>query len=237
MFVPLAAIACASLGQVYYLGSRDVRPVRPIATAAPYPSGMADDVRRPGFNGRLWLTRPIMGSMQQGPYPIVSDPPGPEAYGAFDRPDATVYARVGHLVVGVNAWESIDQEGLKRLEAARNFWLKEEGYTGGVRTIVNDANLWPPKEPEPAPHANAGETPAAGTPVPRATITLPADLPRQHRRIRVEAVPSPSMLPGAGPARVSWPDAAPAGAVARSESRGGLIGADTPARVITQATK
>jgi hypothetical protein len=227
MVAPLVAIACASIGQCHYLGSCDARP---IATAAPYPYNMVDDVRRPGFNGRLFVTRPILGSIQQGPYPVVSDGPGPEYYGAYDHPEATVYARVGHLVVGVNAWESINQRGLKRLEGARAFWLKEQGFTGGVRTMVNDANLWQPREPEAADHA------AAGTPLPRATITIPADLPRQHRRLRVDAAPV-SVPPVAGPARISWPAIAPGGAVARTEARGGVLADEAPARVITQASK
>src|SRR5689334_24090487 len=96
---------------------------RPIATRALYPAAMADDVRRPGFNGRLWVSRPIIGSMQQGPYPVGWGSPGPEAFGGFDNQDAEVYARVGHQVVGLTPWESIDTQGLRRLEAARNFWL------------------------------------------------------------------------------------------------------------------
>jgi hypothetical protein len=228
MLTPLIAATVASVGVVHYVGHGT--DARPIATPAGYPAAMADDVRRPGFNGRLWVDRPILGAIQQGPYAIADGSPGPDAYGAFDRPDATVYARVGHLVVGVNAWDSIDQEGLKRLEHARNFWLKEQGYTGGVRTMVNDANLWMRQEPPAPEHASAG-----GVPLPRATITLPADLPRQHRRLRVDAAPAPVRLPGDGPARISWPDTAPGSAVARTEARGGLIGLESHEQTIVQA--
>jgi hypothetical protein len=227
MLLSLVCVAGAvQMGITQFLGNHD--PHRPVATLAPYPVGMADDVRRPGFNGRLWVGRPIMGSMQQGPYPVGWGSPGPEAYGAFDNQDADVWARVGHQVVGISPWESIDLEGLKRLEAARGFWLQEQGYTGGVRTFVNDRYMWKQDEEKADAHASA-------VPTPRATITLPADLPRQRRRIRVDAAPSPAVCPGVGPARISWPMTAPADAVARTEARGGLLAGDEPARVISAA--
>src|SRR5258705_438844 len=68
MLLSLMLVAGASQMAVVHVNSRE--PRRPIATMAPYPAGMADDVRRPGFNGRLWVGRPIIGSMQQGPYPM-----------------------------------------------------------------------------------------------------------------------------------------------------------------------
>lgn len=228
MFAPLLVATAASLGTVDHLGAGD-GDHRPIATRAPYPANMADDVRRPGFNGRLWVSRPILGSIQQGPYPAASGSPGAEAYGAYGQEDATVYARIGHLVVGISPWEQIDEQGLQRYEAARNFWLREQGFTGGVRTMINDARVW---KAEDAPHAEHHAEAPASTPLPRATITLPAELPRQRRRFRVDAAPS---LPGGGPARISWPAGAPADAVARTEARGGVIGGDAPSRVITQA--
>ena len=228
MLLSLVVVAgAAQVGIVSSFG--DHRTNRPIATRAPYPVGMADDVRRPGFNGRIWVSRPIMGSMQQGPYPVGWGSPGPEAYGAFDNQDAEVYARVGHQVAGISPWESINTDGLKRLEAARNFWLQEQGYTGGVRTFVNDIYLWKQVEAEPQ------EEHAAAQPLtPRATITLPADMPHQRRRIRVDAGHvQPMVCPGVGPARVSWPMTAPADAVARTSQ--GLRGGDEPSRVVTSA--
>ena len=41
-----------------------------------FSAGMADDVRRPGYNGRVWVSRPIIGGIQQGPYAIDSGSPG-----------------------------------------------------------------------------------------------------------------------------------------------------------------
>lgn len=239
MLVPFFAAAVVSAGMIQsrgtFVAAGSCGENRPIATPAPYPSGMADDVRRPGFNGRLWVDRPILGAIQQGPYAIDNGSPGPEAYGAFDTPDATVYARVGTIHVGINAWDQVRPQGLHRLEDARNFWLREQGLTGGVRTMVNDANTWL-REPAPVEQHAA----ANGVPMPRATITLPADMPRQHRRLRVDAgqaAPGLVRLPGEGPARISWPETAPGEAVARTDANGGVIGRDLPSRVVTQATK
>jgi hypothetical protein len=235
MLVPLVAAALASGGMTQVVGFDGVGGCaqgRPIATAPLYPCNMVDDVRRPGFNGRTWVDRPILGAIQQGPYPAAGVCPGPEAYGAFDTPDAVVYARVGLLHVEINAWDQIRPQGLYQLEDARQFWLKEQGYTGGVRTMVNDANLW---LRQPAPAEQRAE--AGGKPLPRATITLPADMPPQHRRLRVDSKGvqnAPVRLPGDGPARISWPDTASGDAVARTDAHGGLV-AGAEGRVITQA--
>jgi hypothetical protein len=155
---------------------------RPIANPIPYPAGMADSVRREGFNGRLYITRPIMGGYDA--------PPNPDAdqYGAYlDEPQA-VRARVGHLVVPIDPYTQWTKQGHKDLEAARNFYLQEQGYTGGVRTFVNDAVVFraihEAEQAEAKPHADAGEK-ARGLPAPRATIQLAPDAPRQRHRLRV----------------------------------------------------
>jgi hypothetical protein len=209
---------------------------RPIATVAPYPEGMADDVHRPGFNGMVWASRPIIGGTQ-GPYP---DGYGhySEQYGAFGNENAAVYVRVGGLVVAVNAFEPIPQNGMRRFEEARNFWLKENGYVGGVRTFVNDA--YAPKAEAAAP---AGETTtvSAKTKIePRATIQLPADMPRRSNRLRVDAGSNGAVAIAKlehGWARVSWPEGAPADAVARTQANGGMIklGSGDPAQVVAAA--
>jgi hypothetical protein len=232
MLLSLVIVAGAAQLAVVSDG-REPRPARVLVTQAAYPAGMVDDVRRPGFNGRLWVDRPIIGSMQQGPYPVGWGSPGPEAYGAFDNQDAEVWARVGHQAVGIAPWESIDAEGLKRLEAARNYWLQEQGYTGGVRTFVNDLYLWKQADAKPVEEQHAAASPV---PTPRATITLPADMPHQRRRIRVDAGhEQPLVCPGAGPVRFSWPLTAPADAVARTNAAGLLPGETEPSRVITSA--
>lgn len=141
-----------------------------LATMPSYPAGRVDDVRRPGFNGRLWLGETFIGGVQ-GAYPLGWGSPGPTAYGASDRDFSQVHARVGHQVVTISPWISIPSEGLQHLEAARVEWLKREGYVGGVRTFVNDLYLM--AEPRLAQRE------------PRATIELPIDMPSFRSRQQV----------------------------------------------------
>ncbi|CAG0948574.1 hypothetical protein PHYC_00039 [Phycisphaerales bacterium] len=111
---------------------------RNIAGCPAYPAAQADDVHRPGFNGRLWEGRVVMGgveSIERG-----CNEPGARSYGATDR-GQIVYARVGELTIGINPWHRWNDESFPMHEAARNQWLAENGYTGGVRTFVNDAAM------------------------------------------------------------------------------------------------
>jgi hypothetical protein len=191
---------------------------RPIASAPAYPAGMADDVRREGFNGRLWVTRPVMGGLNAAPN-AAWPAPGPDAYGAYGQEGGVVRARVGHLVVPISPWTSWNKQGHRTLEDARSFWLAEQGYTGGVRTFVNDAVLF-----EAARRARAGaaieEAPVAG-PRPRAIIEIAPDAPRQRQRLRVDAgaAGAPAL-----DARVSLPHIAPAELRARAGSYSGFAG-------------
>jgi hypothetical protein len=163
--------AAVSGGQPYRMDDC----ARPIANPVPYPAA----------TGRLYITRPIMGG---GGHEAT---PNDEAdrYGAYmDEPQA-VRARIGHLVVPIDPFTPWTKQGHRDLEAARNFYLQEQGYTGGVRTFVNDAVIFRAVEQAEQPaktRADAGETAApAGLPVPRATIQLAPDAPRQRHRIRV----------------------------------------------------
>jgi len=177
-----ASISAASFGSPFptYASVDYRRPDegRRLATRAPYPRGRADDVRRPGFNGRLWLGERFIG----GETPDWSSPaymnwagPGPTAYGAVGSEMQTVYARVGKLTIGINPWEAFHAEGLGELEAARNEWLKERGYVVGVRTFVNDLYV-----------GNfMGGMAQRSQIVPRATIEMPADMPRFRSREQV----------------------------------------------------
>ncbi len=219
----LAATAAMSIGQCVEYG-RVTESDRPIATVAPFPGNMVDDVRRPGFNGRLWVGRPVIGGMD-GPYPVGWESPGPEAFGAFDAQDELVYARIGLMTISVNPWEEVKPENLRALRNAQQFWLKERGYIGGVRTHVNDLYLW--KEQDKAGAARAGEPELldkpAGLPEPRMIFEVPADMPRVKSRIKVEAEPARGaeaiVVLSPQPIRISWPMTAPAGIVARAEAR------------------
>jgi hypothetical protein len=202
----ISVAAVAAVGQVYSVGAPNASD-RPIATIAPYPAGMADDVHRPGFNGRMWVSRPIIGGMK-GPYPLGWPSPGPEAYGAFDNQDAVVYAKSGHLIVPITPWVRIEPQGLKQLRRAQGFWLREHGYTGGVRTFVNDLYVWDAEDVKDVamvePRAEAPAKNGDALPEPVIKFELPAEMPRRRNRIRVEATD-----------RVSWPLNAPAAVVAR----------------------
>jgi hypothetical protein len=193
MLVVLAAmgagdgLGAATVGM--YDPSRDPRP---IATRPP-----AD------MNGRLFISRPLIGPL---PGPALLHAPGAAYYGAIDAADAAVPVRVGHLVVTISPWERIDKPGLRRFEEAREFWLKESNYTGGVRTFVNDRHLWEPPQAG-GGHVDAGEPEQVrGIPQPRATIRIPEGMPRQRRPLRVE---------GDAPMRISRPGTVPLEVVER----------------------
>ncbi len=222
------ALAISSMGWWH----DNTRLGRPIATPAVYPAGMADDVHRPGFNGRLWLTRPIIGGMQ-GPY-ATEEGLLAERYGGYGSEDATVYARVGSLVVGISAYEPITKNGLRRFEQARNFWLQEQGYTGGVRTFVNDAYVF--RKEDGSPRA---EAPAKAEPL--ATIRVPDDMPRRRNRLRVQGADTSGaaaiVVLGEGEARISWPAIAPAEAVARTAAHGNIIQLGQTASTAVAAAK
>lgn len=192
----MVVAAAASIGQVAYLGESN--PDRGLlATPAPYPAGWVDDVRRPGFNGRLWEGRPVIGGMPSV-IPCDSGSPGPLAYGGGACRHELAYVRVGHLTVAIDPFERLNDEGLKRLERARQAWLRERGYTGGVRTFVNDVYAYGP-----APSAQTSNI------VPRATIELPADMPRiRPGRQQVDAT-----------TRFSMPPSTPKAVIARVQAR------------------
>lgn len=179
-----ATLACGTVPPLgpQYLGPH-ARTNRPLATPALYPANLADDAHRPGFNGAVFRTRPIVGP-GHGPYARVYGEPGPEYYGAWGEENQRVYVRVGHLVVSVSPWTRIPEEGLERLERARNDWLRERGYVGGVRTFVNDR------------FATAEVAAADGPPTPRATIEIPAEW-RPKKRFQVQAGDRVSLPPTA----------------------------------------
>lgn len=178
-----------------------------LATRPPYPYNRADDVRRPGFNGREWIGRPVIGGVDTG-YPIGWADPGPAAYGADELDAPRVWVKVGTEAISINPWEEFNEEGLNRLERARNEWLAQHGYVGGVRTFTNDALRY-------------GAMPAASARIePRASFEWPIDQPRFQRRQQVhnEQGASPAVVLRAGD-RVSWPMGAPADVIARAERK------------------
>lgn len=201
----IAGSAKAQVGVQYTL--QDGAPGQ-LATLPLYPPGMADDVRRPGFNGRLWISRPIIGGVDTG-YPTAWRDPGPASYGAPDDVNPTVYARIGNTAATIPAFEYVQGSGLKCLESARSAWLAEHGFTGGVRTFVNDLYLYAPQGVETAQASSAGHEIQ-----PRATIHTAPDQPRfkarmQVRNSRASGAAAIALLGDGAPLNISWPQSAP----------------------------
>ncbi len=165
---------------------------RSLATVRPYPQHRADDVRRPGFNGRAWQGRPIIGGVHTG-YPVGWPDPGPEAYGAIGHEQARVYVVVGHQVISISPWVKLEGRANIPLEHARQEWLKERGYVGGVRTFVNDAYVVGEHDHDDdhveggRDHASNEGKPNGGKIEPRGVIELAPDVPRFKSRMQVDA--------------------------------------------------
>lgn len=152
--------AAMSLGQVY-VGGLCPGEERLLVTPPPYPGNMVDDVHRPGFNGRYYLRRPVIGGMA-GPYALARSEQGAEAYGAFGSESEVVWARVNHQPIALDPFTRLPS-GMVLQERARELWLRQHGYTGGVRTHVNDLYVFDGDESEEM----------ASKPTPRATIQVP----------------------------------------------------------------
>ena len=157
-----------------------------LATRPLYPPNRADSVRRPGFNGRLWVGESIIGGAPER-YPVAWGDPGPTAYGADDRDFSCVYAKVGEVVSSLSPWEYVQGRGARSLEASRAKWLRDNGYTGGVRTFVNDLYLMRHDDDSGMMASAEDAAKPAGLPQPRATIQLPLDQPRFKARMQVDA--------------------------------------------------
>ena len=169
----LGAVVVAAAGQVYSVGSPNACD-RPIATPAPCPA----------INGRLWVTQPIMNGVERCDSPA-------SVYGAFGNEDAAVYAKSGHLIVPLSPWVRVRPEGLKQLRRAQDFWLAEQGYTGGVRTFVNDAYLFERGRGVAGAAEGAVVKPVrmklrpGELPEPAFKIEVPAETPRVKHRVRI----------------------------------------------------
>jgi len=215
VIIALGALAGTSHAQVAVQYTLNNGAPGQLATPAPYPAGRADDVRRPGFNGRLWISRPIIGGVDTG-YPSGRFDPGPESFGVSDDDTQQAWVRIGNTAVGLSPWETVRGSGLKNLESGRQAWLEERGYTGGVRTFVNDLYLYAPELAEADQSASAEHSAPAGDVQPRATIHTSPDQPRFKARMRVsndrargaEAI---ALLNDGTPLAISWPQSAPNG--------------------------
>lgn len=127
----LIALGATALAQPVYLGYEQTTD-RSLATPPPVIATMPVNGAYIEQLGRPFIGRTIVGTTPRYPYPWGN--PGPAAYGAGELDGSVVHARVGNLVVPVSPWVRIEGEGsLERLERARGDWLREQGFTGGVR--------------------------------------------------------------------------------------------------------
>jgi hypothetical protein len=143
-------------------------------------------------NGKLWNSRALIGP-DPTPRTINHETPGPLAYGVPEDDRTVILVRVGMTSFGISPWQRIEGRALRRLEDARLKWLNDNGYGSGVRTFVNDA--YAPRHEHAA--ADLHQLPVADSrlveaaPVnareiqPRATIRIPADMPRFRKRMEV----------------------------------------------------
>lgn len=154
-------------------------------------------------NGRLWSGTVVAGGVASG---RPSDRAyAAAAYGAADMHDAAAVVAIDGLfdfegqVTGViSPWEPVRAAShtryhadshysnpfsnarrrvAERLEDARNDWLRDNGFTGGVRTFVSDA-------------APAGAKADAGEIKPRGVIELSPEVTQFKSRMQVNAAPA-----------------------------------------------
>ncbi len=137
-----------------------------------------DDVRRPGFNGRAWTGNPIVGNSLPAPCGNAA------AYGADPSEEQVIYFPAWPHMIAIDPFEPVrtDKAGidaviLRRAEDYRQKWLKDHGYTGGVRTFTNDAYRGK-SAPKPASQIQ-----------PRGVIELSPEAPRFKSRIQVRSQP------------------------------------------------
>jgi hypothetical protein len=145
-------------------------------------------VNRPGFNGRLYITLSTPGPVTTH---YATDSLA-ESYGAAGFEDAAVHAVIGQNIVTMSPWVTVDGDGRKNFETARQQWLKEHNFVGGVRTFVNDAYL--------ARHlpghvvAQAQAKPARDAIEPRAVIEISPETPRLRSKMQVRVLPADALL-------------------------------------------
>lgn len=182
---------------------------RVLATPPPYPLHRADDSRRPGFNGRLWIGETFDQGFRN---PRAWGDPGPTYFGASNRHARLAFVRIGTQVIAVSPWVRLDEASFPAHERGRSAWLKERGYTGGVRTHVNPATLRQivHAEHHEGRHALAQEPKEPATKSPEARGVLKLRHPRRAAPIRERDVRLDL------PMRFSWPDAAPVSVVTRT---------------------
>lgn len=177
-----------------------------------YPQNRVIDYRQTN-NGRYWVQAGEVGGA-----PLQLDfsriDPGPSAYGAPADDDTVLIVRrdlgagIGAgALVEISPWQRVISTRnaynprVQEVEDARNRWLRDHGFVGGVRTFVNESlQFEPPAEPRPQPVMS---------------IERPTDIPKFRSKMQVKrgamesfeaSLVAASVLPGS--VRVSLPDVA-----------------------------
>ncbi len=136
MLTAAVALSVGLTAQFQYHGYVYGQDDRPLATQAPYPTGVAINPAYVPQIGRGWN-----GPVWRKGVPVDLRPwgvPGPNAYGVPASDDSRYYARVGNLVVGASPWVRVDDDSsVQRIERARQQWLREQGYTVFPRVFRN----------------------------------------------------------------------------------------------------
>ncbi len=155
MLTAAVALSVGLTAQFQYHGYAHGSDDRPLATQAPYPTGVAINPAHVPQIGRAWH-----GPVWRKGVPVDLRPwgvPGPHAYGASASDYARYYARVGNVVVGASPWVQVnDDSSVQRIERARQLWLREQGYTVFPRVFRNPAHA-------PTAHADARDALIDGT--------------------------------------------------------------------------
>jgi hypothetical protein len=170
----------------YTRGSLHVQPATVYAFPALNENGHA-------ANGRVYRGVAIIGGLPSAPSSDLAH--AAASYGAAGEQDLRVHAPVEGLfrfqpvdTVEFSPWTPVPaqqaspasdafsrahQKLARRAEDARQAWLKDNNYTGGVRTHVNDA---------------APGTPTTKRPEPRGIIELAPEVPAFRSKMHVKGV-------------------------------------------------
>src|SRR5262245_10555455 len=157
-----------------------------------FPAGADSE---PVLNGRLYKGSVIIGGVDVGPKTDLGH--AAARFGALDEANSRVQADVQGLfhfhpttTVEFSPWTPVPEQRSSdttdpysrgyekmawRAEEARQQWLKDNNYVGGVRTFVNDAELYP------VPPQKKSELPK-----PRGVIELAPDVPAFKSRMHVQ---------------------------------------------------
>ncbi len=165
--------------------------------------------------GRLWVGDDVKDIASRRAW---RENPGNVAYGAADAGRERVHVRVNTHAVSISAWQQVEGEGWSNFERGRQQWLKERGYTGGVRTFVSPKRLRAIQ----AAGTESAEASHGKTHEPSATIRLrkPREEGGRFKQVDAGVAGGVRIVSSGQPVRVSYPMTVRAATVERSIARG-----------------